>query len=168
MGILDYLSDFMPTFISDADAESPTRGGATTSSPASGTDEQSDEEKEINEQDAKSDDGEQATGHKPGDKGDDEDKEEPAAEEEEEEDDEPEDLKPKLEEGTEDKSRRVFIKLIALKECMQSKRCAPMKHHYDECADRVTQQIEEKGKAEEDCVEECKCILESSSRSKLN
>lgn len=39
---------------------------------------------------------------------------------------------------------------------MKSQQCAPLKHHYDECAERVMQQQEEHGKAEEDCVEECK------------
>lgn len=38
---------------------------------------------------------------------------------------------------------------------MKSQQCAPLKHHYDECAERVTQQQEETGKADEDCVEEC-------------
>ncbi|KAJ6191721.1 hypothetical protein J3E72DRAFT_368742 [Bipolaris maydis] len=41
------------------------------------------------------------------------------------------------------------------KECAESKECHGPKHHYDECAQRVTGQIEEKGKADEDCVEEC-------------
>lgn len=41
-------------------------------------------------------------------------------------------------------------------ECMKSQQCAPLKHHYDECAERVQQQQEENGKADEDCVEECK------------
>lgn len=40
-------------------------------------------------------------------------------------------------------------------ECMKTRECAPLKHHYDECAERVTKQQEETGKAEEDCVEEC-------------
>lgn len=39
---------------------------------------------------------------------------------------------------------------------MKSQQCAPLKHHYDECAERVMQQQEENGKADEDCVEECK------------
>jgi hypothetical protein len=33
-----------------------------------------------------------------------------------------------------------------------------LKHHYDECAERVKHQQEQHGKAEEDCVEECKSI----------
>ena len=43
-------------------------------------------------------------------------------------------------------------------ECLQSKQCAPLKHHYDECAERVKHQEETHGKAEEDCVEECKSM----------
>ena len=45
--------------------------------------------------------------------------------------------------------------LTKFTECMKSQQCAPLKHHYDECAERVTQQQEENGKADEDCVEEC-------------
>jgi ubiquinol-cytochrome c reductase subunit 6 len=45
--------------------------------------------------------------------------------------------------------------LTTFPECMKSQQCAPLKHHYDECAERVTQQQEENGKADEDCVEEC-------------
>lgn len=41
-------------------------------------------------------------------------------------------------------------------ECLKTAACAPLKRHYDECAERVQQQEEEHGKAEEDCVEECK------------
>lgn len=44
---------------------------------------------------------------------------------------------------------------------MKTAQCAPLKHHYDECAERVQQQEEEHGKAQEDCVEECKSILPS-------
>ncbi|PLN85229.1 hypothetical protein BDW42DRAFT_161350 [Aspergillus taichungensis] len=42
-------------------------------------------------------------------------------------------------------------------ECANSAHCAPAKHHYDECVERVTQQQEDedyKG-PKEDCVEEC-------------
>lgn len=38
---------------------------------------------------------------------------------------------------------------------MKTQECAPLKHHYEECAERVQQQVEEHGKAQEDCVEEC-------------
>ncbi|KAM0806222.1 ubiquinol-cytochrome C reductase hinge protein-domain-containing protein [Usnea florida] len=56
-----------------------------------------------------------------------------------EEEKEAEDIKPKLEE-----------------ECAKSAQCAPLKHHYQECAERVTAQHENpdhKG-PKEDCVEE--------------
>ena len=41
---------------------------------------------------------------------------------------------------------------------MKTKECSPIKHHYDECVERVTKKIEdsENGKADEDCVEECR------------
>ncbi|KAI9900709.1 hypothetical protein N3K66_004971 [Trichothecium roseum] len=65
--------------------------------------------------------------------------EEEEAEEEEEEDDEEEIVDPKetLEE-----------------ECKESKQCAPSKHHFDECVERVQKQEEDEGAAKEDCVEE--------------
>lgn len=40
-------------------------------------------------------------------------------------------------------------------ECKNSKVCAPAKHHFDECVERVTNASGE-GEAGEDCVEECK------------
>jgi ubiquinol-cytochrome c reductase subunit 6 len=39
-------------------------------------------------------------------------------------------------------------------ECKNSKECAPAKHHYDECAERVTSAQEAGKDAGEDCVEE--------------
>ncbi|KAK4127220.1 Non-heme 11 kDa protein of cytochrome bc1 complex [Parathielavia appendiculata] len=62
--------------------------------------------------------------------------EEEAEEEEEEEEEEVVDPKEKLEE-----------------ECRNSKQCAPAKHHFDECVERVTN-AEAEGGAKEDCVEE--------------
>lgn len=42
-------------------------------------------------------------------------------------------------------------------DCANSSQCAPYKHHFDECVERVTRQQEEgDGKVSEDCVEECK------------
>jgi len=38
---------------------------------------------------------------------------------------------------------------------MRTQECAPLKHHYDECAERVTHQQETDGHAKENCVEEC-------------
>ena len=44
-------------------------------------------------------------------------------------------------------------------ECARSAQCAPFKHHYDDCVERVTaaeEDSERKG-PKEDCVEECTC-----------
>lgn len=49
--------------------------------------------------------------------------------------------------------------VMTFTECKESKQCAPAKHHYDECVERVTSQ-ESDGGAKEDCVEECKSISE--------
>ncbi|ODH48924.1 hypothetical protein GX48_04973 [Paracoccidioides brasiliensis] len=65
--------------------------------------------------------------------------EEEGEEEGEEEEEEPQDMKPKFEE-----------------ECANSSKCAPAKHHFDECVERVTRNSEDpdfKG-PHEDCVEE--------------
>lgn len=43
-------------------------------------------------------------------------------------------------------------------ECKNSPACAPAKHHFDHCVERVQQQ-ESEGGAKEDCVEECTCQL---------
>ncbi|KAL1297341.1 hypothetical protein AAFC00_004887 [Neodothiora populina] len=114
-----------------------TGGGASTSTPASGTDEESSDEAEVNKADAKTSGGSGEKGHTPGDGGEGSGQDEEEEEEEEEEDDEPVDLKPKFEE-----------------ECIASAECAPAKHHYDHCVERVEKQQEENGKASEDCVEE--------------
>lgn len=39
-------------------------------------------------------------------------------------------------------------------ECAESKQCAPVKHHFDECVERVTGAGSDN---KEDCVEECMC-----------
>lgn len=92
MGITDFFSAAWETFaLPSADAEAPPQGGTSTQTPASGTDEESSEEADVNKQDAKnSEEGEQ--GHRPSDDGDDE-------EEEEEEEEEIQDPKEVLEEG---------------------------------------------------------------------
>jgi ubiquinol-cytochrome c reductase subunit 6 len=49
-------------------------------------------------------------------------------------------------------------------ECRESKQCAPAKHHFDECVERVTGADEgkhDKKHPKEDCVEECKYKLSS-------
>ncbi|KAI1758347.1 ubiquinol-cytochrome C reductase hinge protein-domain-containing protein [Xylaria castorea] len=58
-------------------------------------------------------------------------------EEEEEEEEELEDPKEKFEE-----------------ECKNSKQCAPAKHHFDECVERVTNASDDNEGEQEDCVEE--------------
>lgn len=48
-----------------------------------------------------------------------------------------------------------------LLECARTAQCAPLKHHFDECAERVAAQQENpdhKG-PKEDCVEECEFFL---------
>ncbi|KAL2368074.1 hypothetical protein RJ035_007644 [Blastomyces gilchristii] len=92
--------------------------------------------------------------------------------EEEEEEEEVEDIKPKLEEGRETE-RDGDLALFpahwdwfpnapcreshgAEWECANSAKCAPAKHHFDECVERVTRNSEDpdfKG-PHEDCVEE--------------
>lgn len=73
-----------------------------------------------------------------GDKEEDEaEPEEEEAEEEEEEEEEAEDQKPAI-----------------VEKCEQTKACAPLKHHFDECQERVTSQSEEHSDHPENCVEE--------------
>ncbi|RSL69229.1 hypothetical protein CEP54_002408 [Fusarium duplospermum] len=69
--------------------------------------------------------------------------EEEAEEEEEEDEDEDE----------EDEEELVDPKDTLEEECRNSPQCAPAKHHFDECVERVQQQ-ESEGGAKEDCVEE--------------
>ncbi|KAF2116232.1 ribonuclease E inhibitor RraA/Dimethylmenaquinone methyltransferase [Lophiotrema nucula] len=138
MGITDFFSAAWDTFSHPSpDAEAPPSGGSSTEgTPASGTDEESKEEADVNKADEQ-EEGEGEQGHKPSG-GDDGDEEESGdGEEEEEEEEETKDPKETLE-----------------KECETSKQCAPAKHHYDECVERVTSQIDNDGKAKEDCVEE--------------
>ena len=88
MGITDFFSDVWETFSHPSpDAEAPPQGGTSTDTPASGTDEQSDEEAKVNKQDAK-EDGEGEQGHKPS-----------SSDEDEDEDEEPQDPKDVLEKG---------------------------------------------------------------------
>ncbi|KAL6707700.1 Cytochrome b-c1 complex subunit 6, mitochondrial [Coniothyrium glycines] len=140
MGITDFFSDVWETFSHpspDAD-QPPVQGGSSTKSPASGTDEESSEEAEQNKKDAKSP-GEGEQGHKPSSK---------AQEDASSDDDEPE------EEEEEEEEEEQDPKEVLEKECAESKECHGPKHHYDECVERVTGQIEKDGKASEDCVEE--------------
>ncbi|EWZ42495.1 hypothetical protein FOCG_02454 [Fusarium oxysporum f. sp. radicis-lycopersici 26381] len=74
-----------------------------------------------------------------------ESKDEPEEEAEEEEEDEDED--------EDDEEELVDPKETLEEECKNSPQCAPAKHHFDECVERVQQQ-ESEGGAKEDCVEE--------------
>jgi ubiquinol-cytochrome c reductase subunit 6 len=87
----------------EQDRGATTQGGASLSSPAAGTDEESAEEADVNKEDAAkaaSRAPEAEKGHTPGESASSDDDEEEAEEEDdEEEEDEPEDPKPALEEG---------------------------------------------------------------------
>ncbi|RGP77631.1 ubiquionol cytochrome c reductase hinge [Fusarium longipes] len=76
-----------------------------------------------------------------------ESKDEPEEEEAEEEEEEEE------EEDEDDEEELVDPKETLEEECKNSPQCAPAKHHFDECVERVQQQ-ESEGGAKEDCVEE--------------
>ncbi|KAG5743579.1 hypothetical protein H9Q69_013550 [Fusarium xylarioides] len=73
-----------------------------------------------------------------------ESKDEPEEEAEDEEEDE---------EDEDDEEELVDPKETLEEECKNSPQCAPAKHHFDECVERVQQQ-ESEGGAKEDCVEE--------------
>jgi len=84
MGFTDFFTDAWETFAHPSpDAE--VQGGTSTKSPASGTDEESNEEAEVNKQDAKKGGESQEQGHKPSSKPSDEGGDEEPEEEEEEE-----------------------------------------------------------------------------------
>nr|AJQ18921.1 QcrA [Epichloe siegelii] len=77
-----------------------------------------------------------------------ESKDEEATEDADDEDDEEEE-----DEEEEDEEEIVDPKETLEEECKNSAQCAPAKHHFDECVERVQQQ-ESEGEAKEDCVEE--------------
>ncbi|EQL03112.1 hypothetical protein G6O67_008233 [Ophiocordyceps sinensis] len=80
------------------------------------------------------------------DKTESEDPEEDEAEDEAEDDEEDD-------EEEEDEEEIVDPKETLEEECKKSRQCAPAKHHFDDCVERVRQQ-ESDGEAKEDCVEE--------------
>ncbi|KAF2020760.1 Non-heme 11 kDa protein of cytochrome bc1 complex [Aaosphaeria arxii CBS 175.79] len=85
------------------------------------------------------------------------DAEEPAqANKEEESSDEKEESSDDAEEEEEEEEEEETVdpKETLEEECRNSKECHPAKHHYDACVERVTSQIDNDGKASEDCVEE--------------
>jgi ubiquinol-cytochrome c reductase subunit 6 len=97
MGFTDFFTDVWETF-SYPSPDAEVQGGTSTKSPASGTDEESSEEAEVNKQDAKKGGENQEQGHKPSGKGSDEGSDDDEPEEEEEEEEEP-DPKEVLEKG---------------------------------------------------------------------
>ncbi|MCJ1472144.1 hypothetical protein MMC13_000791 [Lambiella insularis] len=142
MGLTDFFADLYTAFsFPEVHAEAPEQkeeeGGDDESKPEEDGEEAGDKEGADGEEKEGGDDEGADEGE---DKGGDAEEEE-----EEEEEEEPEDPKPKLEE-----------------ECAHSAQCAPLKHHYDECVERVTANHDDphKGKAKgEDCVEECEYPL---------
>lgn len=130
MGFSDIFSDFYNSVgFTEVHAEAPPE------------EEKEDDEGGEDKGEEESDDGDKEEGGEEGgeEEGGDDEGGDDEEEEEEEEEEEPEDPKPKLEE-----------------ECAKSAQCAPAKHHYEECAERVTRQHENpnhKG-PKEDCVEE--------------
>jgi ubiquinol-cytochrome c reductase subunit 6 len=103
MGITNFFSDVWDTFSHPSpDAEAPPQGGTSTDTPASGTNEESKEEADVNKKDEASK-GEGEQGHRPSGKGDKSDDADEAAdepeEEEEEEEEELADPKESLEKG---------------------------------------------------------------------
>ncbi|ERF76797.1 hypothetical protein EPUS_08982 [Endocarpon pusillum Z07020] len=135
MGITDFFSDLMATVgFHEAHAEAPAEEDEDNKD---GGGDEDREEKSV-EGDGGGEKAEEG-GDEGGEKEEEEGEEAEAEEEEEEEDDEPVDPKPKME-----------------AECAKSAQCAPYKHHYDECVERVTAMHEDpnyKG-PKEDCVEE--------------
>lgn len=113
MGITDFFTDVWETF-SHPSADAEVQGGSSTKSPASGTDEESGEEAEVNKKDQKKDEGSKEQGHKPSGKSDDGGDDEEPEEEEEEEEEETVDPKETLEKGkftwSTCQKRQTFIK----------------------------------------------------------
>ncbi|KAI9682692.1 MAG: ubiquinol--cytochrome-c reductase subunit 6 [Trizodia sp. TS-e1964] len=146
MGISTLLSDIYDSlsFSRDLFAEAPDAAPPAQSADEPATDKDSaaaDHDDDDDDDAPESVNGEEgAEGEKAGEAA---EPEEP--EEEEEEEEEPVDLKPKFEEGE------------SAPECAHSKQCAPVKHHFDECVDRVTAAASAEGESKgprEDCVEE--------------
>ncbi|KAL8903579.1 MAG: hypothetical protein Q9207_003830 [Kuettlingeria erythrocarpa] len=131
MPFADIFSDiFSSLSLQEAHAEAP---------PADEDSEDKNEEDGASEE--KSEEGEEGEKEEGGDDEGAEDGGDDEEGEEEEEEEEPEDIKPKLEE-----------------ECANSSQCAPLKLHYEHCAERVQHQQEDENYKgpKEDCVEECK------------
>ncbi|KAI1327381.1 ubiquinol-cytochrome C reductase hinge protein-domain-containing protein [Xylariaceae sp. FL0255] len=137
MTFWDAISDLVdaatPWSTAEAEAPPPEEKDAPESQDE-GTDDDSkasdDEPAADDEKEEASEDSEEAEGEDAEEEGEGEE------EEEEEDEEELEDPKEKLEE-----------------ECKESKQCAPAKHHFDECVERVTNASDD-AEEKEDCVEE--------------
>ncbi|OOQ90028.1 ubiquinol-cytochrome c reductase complex 17 kd protein [Penicillium brasilianum] len=181
MGFADFFTDVVSSLgFTEAQAEAPAADVETSTpqdaEPAEKTEESTEESTETESaEETPEESSEESSEEAP--------EEEEAAEdeeEEEEEEEEPEDIKPKLEEvGRFAWSQRVtgradvsslaaagigsithtadcFNGITIASECANSAQCAPYKHHFEECVERVTRQQEDedyKG-PKEDCVEE--------------
>ncbi|KAJ6004522.1 hypothetical protein N7499_000591 [Penicillium canescens] len=137
MGLSDFFSEVVSSLgFAEAQAEAPAQEPETTQDESSDKTEASES---TESESAEETPAEESSEEAPEEEEPEAEAEEEEEEEEEEEDEEPEDVKPKLEE-----------------ECANSAQCAPYKHHFDECVERVTRQEEDedyKG-PKEDCVEE--------------
>ncbi|KAJ5606099.1 hypothetical protein N7510_008880 [Penicillium lagena] len=141
MGLADFFSDVVSTLgFAEAQAEAPAQDVESSSDAAEPADKSDDAATDDSSEQAEdtpeesSEESEESEETEETEEGDGE-----AEEEEEEEEEEPEDIKPKLEE-----------------DCAHSAQCAPYKHHFDECVERVTRQEEDEDHKgpKEDCVEE--------------
>ncbi|CAI7574297.1 unnamed protein product [Penicillium glandicola] len=140
MGLSDFFSDVVSSFgFTEAQAEAPAQDTETETTTQ---EEPTEKEESASAETTETESAEETPAEEESSEEAPEEEEaeaEEEEEEEEEEEDEPVDIKPKLEE-----------------ECAHSAVCAPYKHHYDECVERVTRQEEDedyKG-PKEDCVEE--------------
>lgn len=134
MGIWDAISEIVEaaTPWSVVEAEAPVPIDPPKEQQAAEETKEQEEANEEAEKEEKTEDAEEG-------------EEEKEEEEEEEEEDEDED--------EEDEDEIVDPKETIEAECKESAQCAPVKHHYDECVERVQQQ-ESEGEVTEDCVEE--------------
>ncbi|KAK7737278.1 Cytochrome b-c1 complex subunit 6, mitochondrial [Diaporthe eres] len=142
MGFWDTIADLAESVAPWSVAEAEAPAAEDSKAEEAPAEDSKDESKEESSSEDKSEDAEEEP-----------EAEEEEEEEEEEEDDEPKDPKEELEEGERWMPTPDIARQIADDQCKESKQCAPAKHHYDECVERVTSQ-EADGGAKEDCVEE--------------
>lgn len=93
---------------------------------------------------------ESVSGKNQPDEGDEAEAEDPPAEQATEEPEEEDDEEEEEEEEEEAEDQKPAI----VEQCEQTKACAPLKHHFDECQERVLNQSDEEAEHHENCVEE--------------